>query len=66
VFIAFVETYHLMFDRIQNFFRLLYFLYIQRIKGLSPPGDEPYMPDAEVKRFKDEISKASLYVEFGS
>lgn len=55
-----------MFVRIQNFFRLLYFLYIQRIKGLTPPGEEPYMPDAEVARFKDEISKASLYVEFGS
>lgn len=61
-----METNNLMFDRIQNFFRLLYFLYIQRIKGLTPPGDEPYMPDAEVARFKDEISKARLYVEFGS
>ena len=55
-----------MINRFQTIFRLLQFLYIQRVKGLSPPGDEPYMPPKEVARFKYEISKASHYVEFGS
>lgn len=42
------------------------FLYLQRVKGFSPPGDEPFMPAAEVARFKEEIRKARHYVEFGS
>jgi hypothetical protein len=55
-----------MIDRFQAISRLLQFLYIQRVKGLSPPSDEPYMPPAEVARFKYELSKARHYVEFGS
>lgn len=42
------------------------FLYLQRFKGFPPPSDEPYMPSAEVTRFKDEIGRARYYVEFGS
>jgi hypothetical protein len=45
---------------------LIKFLYLQRVKGFSPPGDEPFMPAAEVARFKEEIGRAKHYVEFGS
>lgn len=45
---------------------LMKFLYLQRVKGFSPPGDEPFMPAAEVARFNEEIGKAKYYVEFGS
>lgn len=45
---------------------LLKFLYVQRVRGFDPPGDEPFMPPEEVERFKAEIDRARYYVEFGS
>lgn len=42
------------------------FLYLQRIRGFSPPGEDPHMPPAEIDRFKEEIGRAQNYVEFGS
>ncbi|MBK6414316.1 hypothetical protein [Sphingopyxis sp.] len=47
-------------------FDLLRFLYVQRVSGFDPPGDEPFMPLQEVERFKAEIGRANFYVEFGS
>lgn len=45
---------------------LLKFLYVQRVKGFDPPGDEPFMDPEGIARFKAELAKASRYVEFGS
>jgi hypothetical protein len=42
------------------------FFYMKHWQGFSPPGDEPFMPVADVERFKAEIAKAKSYVEFGS
>lgn len=55
-----------MRNRIKRYTNLLRFLYIQRIKGFTPPGDEPHMDPPGVDRFRNEISKATNYVEFGS
>ncbi|MXP44614.1 hypothetical protein [Allopontixanthobacter sediminis] len=50
----------------KDFPGLLKFIVRQRFKGFSPPGNEPYMPPAEVKFFKENIGLALNYVEFGS
>ena len=42
------------------------FLYLQRVKGFAPPGDEPFMDPEGAARFKQELSRAGRYVEFGS
>lgn len=42
------------------------FFYAQRVKGFDPPGDEPLMDPAGAERFKQELSKATGYVEYGS
>lgn len=42
------------------------FLYVQRVQGFDPPGDEPFMDPPGVERFKRELVKAAAYVEFGS
>lgn len=42
------------------------FIYLQRIKGFEPPGDEPWMDPPGAARFKLELAKATVYVEFGS
>lgn len=55
-----------MGNRIQRALGLLQFLYVQRIKGFAPPGDEPFMDPEGIARFKKEVSKARRYVEFGS
>ncbi len=55
-----------MTNRFQRATDLLRFLYVQRIKGFSPPGDEPFMDEASIARFKAEVSRARHYVEFGS
>lgn len=51
------------FSKVKDFF---WFLYIQRIRGFPPPGNEPFMPVDELNRFKQEIFNAATYVEFGS
>ena len=45
---------------------LLKFFYIQRIKGFDPPSDEPFMDAEGVARFRQELSRATRYIEFGS
>lgn len=45
---------------------LLKFLYLQRVKGFDPPGDEPFMDPEGAARFKVELAKATRYLEFGS
>lgn len=55
-----------MLHRLSGSIALLKFLYLQRVRGFPPPGDEPFMDAAGIARFKEEISKASRYVEFGS
>lgn len=42
------------------------FLYVQRVKGFDPPGDEPWMDPEGAARFEAEIARASRYLEFGS
>lgn len=49
-----------------EFLKLAKFMYNQRIIGFSVPGNTPFMPDEDVNIFKNEIKKASHYVEFGS
>jgi hypothetical protein len=59
-------TENMIFDRLEQTFSLARFLYIQRVSGLTPPGDDPYMPPEEIARFKKEIAKVDCYLEFGS
>ena len=56
----------MMRHRLSGSIALLKFLYRQRVRGFPPPGDEPFMDAAGIARFKQEIAKASRYVEFGS
>jgi hypothetical protein len=44
----------------------LKFLYVQRVTGLSPPGDRPLFDRKGVQRFERELSSASTYLEFGA
>lgn len=42
------------------------FFYVQRVTGFDPPDDEPYMDPEGSERFKQELAKATRYLEFGS
>jgi hypothetical protein len=52
--------------RLGRIFNTLKFIYAQRVSGLTPPGDVPFMAPSDADRFKLEVTKASRYVEFGS
>jgi hypothetical protein len=45
---------------------LLSFFYEQRIRGFDPPDDRPWMDDEGIARFKEELGKATGYLEYGS
>ena len=53
-------------DKLKSLIGLARFLYVQRVRGFSPPGDEPLMDSAGVARFRSEVTRATRYVEFGS
>jgi hypothetical protein len=53
-------------QRFRKLFDVLRFLYLQRVKGLTPPSDEPLMDQKGIERFKREVARAKAYVEFGS
>lgn len=55
-----------MSGKLASLIGLARFLYLQRVTGFSPPGDEPFMDAAGVARFRLELGRASHYVEFGS
>lgn len=50
----------------QRLIGLARFIYLQRITGFAPPGDEPFMDAQGIARFKREVARARGYVEFGS
>lgn len=52
--------------KIRKLIDLLKFLHLQRIKGFAPPGDLPFMDEAGIARFRQEVGQAKAYVEFGS
>jgi len=52
--------------KVRKLIDLLKFLHLQRVKGFAPPGDEPFMDQAGIARFKQEVARARAYVEFGS
>lgn len=53
-------------QKIRKLIDLLKFLHLQRIKGFAPPGDLPFMDQAGIARFRQEVARATAYVEFGS
>lgn len=53
-------------DMLTRAWRLAAFLYQRQTRGFDPPGDEPFMDPEGVVRFKQELGRASLYLEFGS
>lgn len=55
-----------MIGKLQRLIDLARFLYVQRIRGFDPPGDEPFMDQAGIARFRHELARARRYVEFGS
>lgn len=55
-----------MSSKVQSLINLARFLYVQRVTGFDPPGDEPFMDAEGVARFRRELARARSYVEFGS
>jgi hypothetical protein len=41
-------------------------LVVQRTVGMAPPGEQPHMTDAVAARFREELARAALYLEYGS
>ena len=51
--------------RIERPLEVLKFIYRQRVRGFSPPG-EPHFDEATTALFRSLLSKAKLYLEFGT
>lgn len=55
-----------MVNKLRRALEIAAFLHTQRIRGFDPPGDEPFMDQESIDRFRQELARASGYLEFGS